>query len=61
VERLVGSARRTQWPAGSSVGGMVARKARRSHGQEPVQGSDSQPEFTRGVCGVHHKTVRLLG
>jgi hypothetical protein len=28
--------RGTQWPAGSSVGRMVARKARRSHGQEPV-------------------------
>jgi hypothetical protein len=29
---------------------MVARKARRSHGQEPVQGSSSRPQSTRGVC-----------
>jgi hypothetical protein len=36
--------------AGSSVGRMVARKARRSHGQGPVKGSGSRPEFARGVC-----------
>jgi hypothetical protein len=30
---------------------MVARKARRSRGQEPVQGSGSRPESARGVCG----------
>jgi hypothetical protein len=30
---------------------MVARKARRSRGQEPVQGSVSRPESARGVCG----------
>jgi hypothetical protein len=29
----------------------VARKARRSRGSEPVQGSGSQPKSTRGVCG----------
>jgi hypothetical protein len=29
---------------------MVARKARRSRGQELVQGSGSRPESTRGVC-----------
>jgi hypothetical protein len=36
VERQVGSARGTRWPAGSSAGRMVARKAKRSRGQEPV-------------------------
>jgi hypothetical protein len=41
VERQVGSARGTRWPAGSSAGRMVARKVRRSHGQEPVKGSGS--------------------
>jgi hypothetical protein len=30
---------------------MVARKARRSRGQESVQGSASRPESARGVCG----------
>jgi hypothetical protein len=30
VERQVGSARGTQWPAGSSAGRMVVRKAKRS-------------------------------
>jgi hypothetical protein len=30
---------------------MVARKARRSRGQEPVQGSGSRPESAHGVCG----------
>jgi hypothetical protein len=29
---------------------MVARKARRSRGQEPVQGSGSRLESARGVC-----------
>jgi hypothetical protein len=28
----------------------VARKARRSRGQEPMQGSGSRPESARGVC-----------
>jgi hypothetical protein len=51
VERQVGSARGTRWPAGSSAGHMVARKARRSHGQEPMQGSSPRPESARGVCG----------
>jgi hypothetical protein len=36
VERQVGLARGTRWPAASSVGRIVARKARRSRGQEPV-------------------------
>jgi hypothetical protein len=39
VERQVGSARGTWWLARSSAGLMVARKARRSCRQEPVQGS----------------------
>jgi hypothetical protein len=30
---------------------MVVRKARRSIGQKPVQGSGSRPESARGVCG----------
>jgi hypothetical protein len=51
VERQVGLTRGTLWPAGSSAGRMVARKARQSHGQEPMQGSSSRPEFASGVCG----------
>jgi hypothetical protein len=51
VERQVGSARGTRWPTGSSAGRMVARRSRRSRGQEPVQGSGSQPEYAREVCG----------
>jgi hypothetical protein len=35
---------------GSSAGHMVARKARRSRGQEPVQGSGSRPESVHRVC-----------
>jgi hypothetical protein len=38
VERQLGSSRGTQWPAGSSVSHMVARKARRSRRVEPVVG-----------------------
>jgi hypothetical protein len=51
VERQVGLTRGTRWPAGLSAGCMVARKARRSRGQELVQGSGSRPESARGVCG----------
>jgi hypothetical protein len=51
VKRQVGLTRGTRWPAGSSAGHMVARKARRSHGQEPVQGRGSRPESACGVCG----------
>jgi hypothetical protein len=51
VERQVGLTRGTRWPAGSSAGRMVARKARRSRRSEPVQGSGSQLKFARGVCG----------
>jgi hypothetical protein len=52
VKRQVGLTRGTQWLAGSSESIMVARKARRSRGQEPVQGSSSRPESARGVwCG----------
>jgi hypothetical protein len=39
VERQVGLNRGTRWPAGSSAGRMVARKARRSSRPEPVQDS----------------------
>jgi hypothetical protein len=59
VERQVGSARGTRWPAGSSAGRMVARKARWSRGQEPVQGSGSRPESTRGVCGGSAQNRRV--
>jgi hypothetical protein len=51
AERQVGSARGTRWPAGSRAGCMVARKARRSHGQELVQGSGSRLESACRVCG----------
>jgi hypothetical protein len=51
VERQVGLTRGTRWTVGSSAGRMVARKARRSHRSEPVQGSDSQPESACGVFG----------
>jgi hypothetical protein len=51
VERQVGLTRGTWWPAGSSAGRMVARKARRSRRLESVQGSGSRPESARSVCG----------
>jgi hypothetical protein len=51
VERQVGLTRVTRWPARSSAGRLVARKARRSRGLEPVQGSGSRPESAQGVCG----------
>jgi hypothetical protein len=38
---------------------MVARKARRSRGLEPVQGSGSRPESARGVCGVSPQNRRV--
>jgi hypothetical protein len=47
VERQVGLTRGTRWPAGSSAGRMVARKARQSRVPEPVQGSGLQPESAR--------------
>jgi hypothetical protein len=50
VKRQVGLTQGTRWPVGSSAGRMVVRKARLSRGQEPVQGSGSQPKFARGVC-----------
>jgi hypothetical protein len=59
VERQVGSACGTRWPAGSSAGRMMARKARWSHGQEPVQGSGSWPEFACGVCGGSPQNHRV--
>jgi hypothetical protein len=59
VKRQVGLTRGTRWPAGSSAGRMVARKARQSRGQEPVQGSGSQPESAHGVCGGSPKNRRV--
>jgi hypothetical protein len=44
---------------GSSAGRMVARKARRSRGHEPVQGSGSRPESARGVCGGSPQNRRV--
>jgi hypothetical protein len=59
VERQVGLTRGTWWPAGSSAGRMVARKARRSHGQELVQGSGSRPESAHGVCSGSPENCRV--
>jgi hypothetical protein len=59
VERQVCLTRGTRWPAGSSAGHMVARKARRSRRSEPVQGSGSQPESARGVCGGSPENRRV--
>jgi hypothetical protein len=59
VERQVGLARGTRWPAGSTTGRMVARKERRSHGQEPVQGSSSRPESALEVCGGSPQNRRV--
>jgi hypothetical protein len=44
---------------GSCAGRMVARKARRSRGQEPVQGTGSGPESARGVCGGSPQNRRV--
>jgi hypothetical protein len=59
VERQVGLTRGTRWPAGSSAGRMVARKARRIRQLEPVQGSGSQPESAREVCGGSPQNCRV--
>jgi hypothetical protein len=59
VERQVGLARGTRRLEGSCVGRMVERKARRSRGQEPVQGSGSRPESARGVCGGSPQNHRV--
>jgi hypothetical protein len=59
VERQVGLTRGTRWPAVSSAGRMVARKARRSRGLESVQGSGSRPESARGVCGGSPENCRV--
>jgi hypothetical protein len=44
---------------GSSAARMVARKARQSRRLEPVQGSGSRPESTRGVCGGSPQNRRV--
>jgi hypothetical protein len=59
VERQVGLTRGTRWPAGSSAGRMVARKARRSGRPELVQGSGSRPESTSGVCSGSPENHRV--
>jgi hypothetical protein len=59
AERQVGLTQGTQWPAGSSAGRMVARKARLSRRPEPVQGSGSRPECARGVCGGSPENRRV--
>jgi hypothetical protein len=38
---------------------MVPKEARRSRGQEPVQGSGSRPESARGVCGGSPENGRV--
>jgi hypothetical protein len=60
VERQVGLTRGTWWPAGSSAGRMVARKARRSRRLEPVQVSGSRPESAGGVCGSSPENGRVI-
>jgi hypothetical protein len=59
LERQVGSAQGTRWPVGSSAGRMVARKARQSHGKEPVQGSGSRTESACAVCGGSPQNRRV--
>jgi hypothetical protein len=59
VERQVGLTRGTRWPAWSSVGHIVARKAGRSCRSKSVQGSGSQPESARGVCGGSPQNRRV--
>jgi hypothetical protein len=59
VERQVGLTRGTRWPAGSSAGCMVARKARRSRQPDPVQGSGSRSESACGVCGGSPENRRV--
>jgi hypothetical protein len=59
VERQVGLTRGTRWPAGSSAGRMMARKARRSRRPELVQGSGSRSESARGVCGGSPENRRV--
>jgi hypothetical protein len=51
VERHVGLTRGSRWPAGSSAGHMLERKARQSHRLEPMQGSGLRSESAHGVCG----------
>jgi hypothetical protein len=59
MERQVGLARGTRWPAGSIAGRIVARKARQSRGQEPMQGSGSRPESAHGVCDSSPQNCRI--
>jgi hypothetical protein len=59
VERQVSLTRGTRWPATSSVGRMVARKARRSRRPESMQGSGSRPESARGGCGGSTENHRV--
>jgi hypothetical protein len=59
VEGQIGLTRGTRWPAGSCAGHIVARKARRSRGLEPVQSSGSRPESARGVCGGSPENRRV--
>jgi hypothetical protein len=59
VEIQVGLTRGTRWPAGSSAGRMVARKARRSRRPESVQGIGSRLESACGVCGGSSENRRV--
>jgi hypothetical protein len=59
VERQVGSASGTWWPAGSSAGHMVPRKARQSREQEPMKGSGSRPESAHKFCSGSPQNRRV--
>jgi hypothetical protein len=60
VERQVGLTRGTRWPAGSSAGRMVPRKARRSRRSEPVQVAAHNRSLHMGFAVVHHKTGQVI-
>jgi hypothetical protein len=47
--------------SGVKCGHMVARKARRSRGQESVHVVAHDRSLHAGFAAVHHKTVELLG
>jgi hypothetical protein len=61
VERQVGLTRRTRWPAGSSAGRMVAKKARRIVDRSQCRVAAHDLSLHVGFAAVYHKTVELLG
>jgi hypothetical protein len=50
---------RDRWPAGSSADRMVAEKQDEVFNRKPVQGSGSQPESARWVCGGSPENRRV--